>query len=195
MKKQVFSWKSGRALITIGGGRSMCSPLHLHLLKRGKKRSPFSWSLDREDSLQSIPFLVSVVTISYSAIQELARSTYVKRKGSPRFCISHHPLFSSQKQWPFPHGCAPNSPPCSYVDQMEEREVKVAQKSKLLQRPGDAKQKYRIDNDNLYTRRSNKKYYTHISISFNQHNSLAVHLASQSIQGEKRATRNPERKK
>jgi len=68
---------------------------------------------------------------------------------------------------------------------MEEREVKVAQKSKLLQRPGDAKQKYRIDNDNLYTRRSNKKYYTHISISFNQHNSLAVHLASQSIQGEK----------
>jgi len=68
---------------------------------------------------------------------------------------------------------------------MEEREVKVAQKSKLLQRPGDAKQKYRIDNENLYTRRSNKKYYTHISISFNQHNSLAVHLASQSIQGEK----------
>ena len=30
-----------------------------------------------------------------------------------------------------------------------------------------------------------KKHYTHISISFNQQNSLAVHLASQSIQGEK----------
>ena len=122
MKKQVFSWKSGRALITIGGGRSMCSPLHLHLLKRGKKRSPFSWSLDREDSLQSIPFLVSVVTISYSAIQDLARSTYVKRKGSPRFCIS---TSFSQKD-DFSHLVH------TYVEQMGEREVKVAQNSNFF---------------------------------------------------------------
>lgn len=35
--------------------------------------------------------------------------------------------------------------------------------------------------------KSNKKRYTRISISFNQQNSLAVHLASQSIQvGEKK---------
>jgi len=32
-----------------------------------------------------------------------------------------------------------------------------------------------------------KKHYTHISISFNQQNSLAVHLASQSIQGGKKS--------
>jgi hypothetical protein len=36
------------------------------------------------------------------------------------------------------------------------------------------KPKYGIDNDNLYTRRSNKKHYTHISISFNQQDIIAL---------------------
>lgn len=61
--------------------------------------------------------------------------------------------------------------------------------------PGDIKS---IDN-NIYIQiqaNSNKKHYTHhISISFNQQNSLAVRLASQSIQAGKKEPREQTRQK
>ena len=56
---------------------------------------------------------------------------------------------------------------------MEEREVKVAQNSNFSV-AWRCKPKYGIDTDNLYTRRSNKKHYARVSISFNQHDRIAL---------------------